>query len=254
MDISLILPAFIAGIITFLAPCTLPLVPGYLGFIGGVSAQDLKDTKTGRGARRKILLNATMYVLGFSLIFIVLGTVFGAAGVALAKYRLWLTRIGGVFVIFFGLYLMHIFKSPIFNFLNREKKLSFGSSLTPGKPSSSFIFGMTFAAGWTPCVGPILGTILFMASTQGQIGAGAFLLSVFSLGLAIPFLLIALAFGHAAQYIKAITKYLHIISFVGGIFLLFLGILLVTDKMSVWLTYSYKLFNFFNYEFILNYL
>ncbi len=254
MDISLIIPAFIAGIITFLAPCTLPLIPGYLAFISGVSVTDLKNPEKLKQAKRKILLNGLLYVIGFSLVFILLGTIFGLAGSALAQYRIWISRIGGIFVIFFGLYLMHVFKLPFFNFLNREKKLQFANSLTPGKPSSSFLFGMTFAAGWTPCVGPILGTILLLASTSGTILEGTFLLFVFSLGLAIPFLIIALGVGHATQYIKKLTKYLNIISFIGGLFLLFLGILLVTDSMNVWLAYSYKLFNFIRYEALLDYL
>ncbi|PIT86316.1 MAG: hypothetical protein COU33_03825, partial [Candidatus Magasanikbacteria bacterium CG10_big_fil_rev_8_21_14_0_10_43_6] len=121
---SLVIPAFIAGLLTFLAPCTLPLVPGYLGFISGASLEEAKDPKKGKAVRRKIFLNGVMYVVGFSVVFMLLGSIFGAAGSLLGEYRLWLSRMGGIFVMFFGLYLMHIFKLPFFHFLNSDKKFN----------------------------------------------------------------------------------------------------------------------------------
>lgn len=254
MDLSLIIPAFIAGVLTFLAPCTLPLVPGYLGFISGVSAQDLNNSEKRLQARKKIFINGLLYVIGFTFVFVLLGSLFGLAGSALSQYRFWLARIGGVFVIFFGLYLMRVFDLSIFSFLAREKRFSFGKSLVPGKPSSSLLFGMIFAFGWTPCVGPVLGTILVLASTSGAVLQGAFLLLIFSLGLAVPFLLIAIGFGHATQYIKKISKYLNVISIIGGIFLVFIGILLLTDKLVVWISFFYELLSFINYDKLLDYL
>lgn len=254
MDLSLIIPAFIAGILTFLAPCTLPLVPGYLGFISGVSVKDLDDPKKVPTIKRKVLKNGIFYVIGFSLVFIIMGSVFGLAGSFLAQNRVWLSRIGGVFVIFFGLYLMHIFNLPVFSFMNRERKFNVISKLTPGDPLSSLIFGATFAFGWTPCVGPVLGSILLLASTSGTVFQGAFLLLVFSIGLGIPFIIMALALGHATGYIKKLSKYLNVISFVGGVFLVFLGILLVSDNLSIWVSYFYQLFDMLGYEAILDYL
>jgi len=254
MDLSLVVPAFIAGLLTFLAPCTLPLVPGYLGFIGGVSVNDLKDKNKAGRARRRIFINGVFYVIGFSVVFILLGSVFGLAGSFLSTNRIWLSRVGGIFVIFFGLYLMHVFNLPVFKFLNSEKKFNFANKLKPGSPTSSFIFGATFAFGWTPCVGPILGSILFLASTSGTVFQGALLLMVFSFGLGIPFLLIALGFGHATKYITKISKYLNIISFVDGLFLLFLGILVLTDNLGIWVSYFYRIFQFGGYEKILDYL
>ena len=245
---SLIFPAFIAGLLTFLAPCTLPLVPGFLGFISGVSAKDLENSDQGKNTRKKVFLNGLMYVVGFSFIFILLGILFGLAGSFFAPYRIWLSRIGGLFVIFFGLYLMHIFDLKFFRFLNSEHRFNFASKLTPGKPSSSLIFGMTFAFGWTPCVGPVLGSILLLASTSGSIAQGGLLLFIFSLGLAVPFLLLALFIGHAAGYVKKISKYLRIISFVGGVFLVFLGVLLLTDNMAFFISKFYQLFEFFKYS------
>lgn len=251
MDFSLIIPAFIAGILTFLAPCTLPLVPGYLGFISGVSASDLQDPTKEKIARRKIFLNGVLYVIGFSLVFIILGSLFGLGGATLVKYRIWLSRIGGIFVIFFGLFMMGILKLP---FLNVEKHVGSVKALKPGNPISSLIFGATFAFGWTPCVGPILGSILTLAASLATIGQGAFLLAIFSLGLAVPFLIIAASISSASVYLAKVSKYLNAISFVGGIFLVFLGALLLTNSLASWISYFYQLFNFINYEGLLDYL
>lgn len=251
MDLSLIIPGFIAGILTFLAPCTLPLVPGYLGFISGVSASDLKDPTKAKIARKKIFLNGILYVIGFSLIFIMLGSLFGLGGAALVKYRIWLSRIGGIFVIFFGLFMTGVLKLP---FLNVEKHVGSVKFLKPGNPTSSLIFGATFAFGWTPCVGPILGSILTLAASSATIGQGAFLLAIFSLGLAVPFLIIAASIGTAAIYLAKISKYLNVISFLGGIFLVFLGILLFTNNLATWISYFYQFFDFINYESLLDYL
>ena len=251
---ALIIPALIAGVLTFLAPCTLPLVPGYLTFISGTSIEALKDPEKASQAKRKIFLNAILYVLGFSLVFIILGSLFGLGGQALSQYRSLLAQIGGVFVIFFGLYMMHIIKLPVFDFLSGDNQPKFMKKLTPGNPTSSFIFGATFAFGWTPCVGPVLGTILTLAATSATVLQGAFLLFVFSLGLAIPFLLIALGIGSASNFINKISKYLNAISFVGGLFLVFLGYLLITNQMSVFLSKSYEYLEFLNYEALLDYL
>lgn len=121
MDYSLIIPAFIAGILTFLAPCTLPLVPGYLGFISGVSLEDLKDPTKSKKVRVKIFLNGLLFVLGFSIVFIILGSLFGLGGAALSQYRVWLSRIGGIFVIIFGLYMTGVFRFSFLNFFGRRK-------------------------------------------------------------------------------------------------------------------------------------
>jgi len=254
MDLGLIIPSFFAGILTFLAPCTLPLVPGYLGFISGVSLNEIQDPEALKSVRWKVFLNGVFFVLGFSAVFILLGTLAGLGGSAIATHRVLLSKIGGVVVIFFGLYMVGLFKLPIFKFLEKEKHISAGRFLTPGHPLSSFIFGSTFALGWTPCVGPILGSILLLASSSTTVGQGALLLSVFSLGLAIPFLLVALSIGSASRHIKKISKYLRAISIIGGIFLILLGYALLTNQFSAWLGFFYEFFDFVNYEKILNYL
>lgn len=254
MDYSLIIPAFVAGLLTFLAPCTLPLVPGYLAFISGVSFDQLQDPERLKKARRKIFLNGLLYVIGFSVIFILLGSLFGLGGAALVKHRIWLSRVGGVVVIFFGLYMMGLFKLPYFRFLSGEKRFHPGRHLKPGTPVSSVIFGATFAFGWTPCVGPILGSILLLASTSATIGQGAFLLAVFSLGLAVPFLVMAAAVGWASHHLRKLGRYLNAVYIVGGVFLIFIGVLLVTNRLGVWISWFFQAFSFINYDRLLNWL
>lgn len=254
MSLSLVLPSFFAGLLTFLAPCTLPLVPGYLGFISGVSIRDLQDPTRVRQARRRIFLNGLLYVLGFSLIFIALGSLVGLGGVWLGPYRVWLSRIGGVFVILFGLYMMHLLELPFLRFLKSDKHLPAIRFVRPGRPASSLLFGAAFALGWTPCVGPVLGSILTVAAASGTVGQGAFLLAMFSLGLAIPFLVIAAGIGWFSKHLAKVGRYLNAVSVIGGIFLVFIGLLLLTNSFGVWIAYFFRVFDFINYDRLLNYL
>lgn len=252
MDFSLIIPAFIAGLLTFLAPCTLPLVPAYLGFIGGTSLGELKDPVKSRQLRFKIFLNGFFFVLGWTLVFTVLGTLIGFIGASLlVPYRLWLGRIGGIFVIIFGLFMLNVLKIP---FLAREWQPRVPAIFQQGRPVNSLILGSAFGIGWTPCVGPILGSILLLASTSATAFQGAVMLSIFSLGLAIPFLAIAASVGSASQFIERHARYLNVVSIIGGIFLIFLGILLFTNNMALLISYGYRLFRFIEYERLLDYL
>ena len=248
---SLLIPSFIAGILTFLAPCTLPLVPGYLSFISGVSTDDLKNPQKAKTANKKIFLNGLFYVIGFGVIFIIFGSLAGLVGQTLVPYRIWLMRIGGIFVTVFGLFMMGVLRIP---FLSSEKRLKPPKFLKRGEPTSSLALGASFALGWTPCVGPILGSILLLASTSTNALQGAFLLFIFSLGLAIPFLAIAALIGAARRYLNKFSKSLNAISVVGGVFLIFLGILLLTNNMAFLISYGYRLFNFINYDRLLDYL
>lgn len=250
LSLAFTFSALLAGLFTFLAPCTLPLVPAYLGFISGVPEKDLADPATAIRARRKIMFNGLFFVLGFSVVFITFGLLAGSLGHVLAPYRLWLTRIGGVFVIIFGLFMLGVLKLPIF----KGKNLVVPTWFTVGKPSSSFLIGATFAFGWTPCVGPILASILLLASTSSTALQGALMLAVFSLGLAIPFLFVAFAFSKATQYIKGLERYLTGINVVGGVFLILLGIPLVTGQFNLLVIYGFELLRFINYESIYNFL
>lgn len=252
MGTSLIIPAFIAGILTFLAPCTFPLLPGYLGFISGTSLDDLKDPRRAKTVRRKILLNGLVFMLGFAAVFIVLGTLVGFVGsIFLAPYRIWLMRVGGVFVIMFGLFMLGAIKIPFFL---TEKKITIPPLFQRGRAINSFILGGAFALGWTPCVGPILGSILFVASTSQTALQGGLLLAVFCAGLAVPFIIIAAGIGSLSVYVSRISLYLNIVSIAGGLLLVFIGILLLTGNFSVLISQGYFLFRFINYDTLINYL
>jgi len=251
LSLTFIISAFVAGLLMFLAPCTLPLVPAYLGFISGVSTEDLKDPEKAPAARKKIVVNGFAFILGFSAIFILFGTLVGFIGQELAPFRVWLGRIGGVFVILFGLYMLGVFKLPV---LNSEKRFNITKWLPVGKPSSSLVIGSAFAFGWTPCVGPILGSILLLAATSSTALQGAFLLTVFSIGLAIPFIVLAFAFSRATQYIEKITMYLKWVSIVGGVFLILLGYLLLTDNFGLTIQKGYEWFGFLEYDALLDHL
>lgn len=254
MTFELALPAFIAGVLMFLAPCTLPLVPAYLGFISGVSLKELVDKKDIVRLRAKIILNGILFVVGFSFVFILLGGAFGLVGSSLLKYRQLLSKIGGALVIFFGLYFLGLFKLKIFSFMKRDYRFTVTGSLKPGEPVSSLLFGATFAFGWSPCIGPVLGSILLLASTAATAGAGGFLLFIFSLGFSVPFLLLAVTVGQAAKYLKPIEKHLDQFSMIAGIFLILIGALLFFDQFEIWTAFFYRLFDFINYDALLNYL
>ncbi|MBI1971310.1 MAG: sulfite exporter TauE/SafE family protein [Candidatus Wildermuthbacteria bacterium] len=238
----LIIPAFVAGILTFLAPCTLPLVPGYLAFISGTAVD-----------KKRIFLNGLLYVIGFSGVFIILGSLVGLGGALLFQYRGVATQIGGVFVILFGLFLLFP-NVPAFRPLLAERRVPFVKNLQPGRPVSSFLFGSAFAFGWTPCVGPILGAVLTLAAFSGTLVQGAFLLLVFSLGLAVPFLTVALAVGWASTFFTKIERYLHYASISGGLFLILLGGFMATNNFGLWIAWFYRVFNFINYDALLKYL
>jgi cytochrome c-type biogenesis protein len=153
-------------------------------------------------------------------------------------------------IILFGIFMLHIPGIKLFSLFNTDKR--FHSRLQPGRPLSSLLFGATFAFGWSPCVGPILGTVLILSSSTATIVQGAFLLGVFSLGLGIPFLLIALGISHALTYVKKLTKFLPIISTIGGVFLIFIGALLLTDSLIIWNAFFYRLFGWVHYDLLFN--
>lgn len=222
-----IFSALLGGILTFLAPCTFPLIPAYIGFLAGGVTADAQ-------LRLRIMRNALLFVLGFTLVFMSFGLLSGALGKFLVLHRLFLSQVGGAMVIVLGLLLL--LRVPLPDL--------FGSSLlpswiTPGRPTSAFLLGLFFGLGWSPCIGPILGSILFLASTSGSVVIGASLLFVYSIGLAIPFLLVALLYGTAFTYVTALGKFLPFIERAAGIFLIILGSLLVFGKFglfTVWLS------------------
>lgn len=238
--IELIVPAFIAGLITFLAPCTLPLVPAYLAFISGVKQTDLNEITSHTHLRRTIITNGFFFVVGFTVMFVVFGVLAGLLGGALAEWRSILTRIGGICIIVFGLFMLGVFEMRT---LSKIHRLRFPKWLTIGTPSASVVIGGTFALGWTPCIGPILGSILLLASSKTTAFSGGFLLLIFSIGVSVPFILTSLLFARASQFIANITPYIRFVSILGGVFLLILGTFLLTDSFDLTLVYGFKIIN-----------
>ena len=224
-DVSFSL-AFFAGLLSFLSPCVLPLVPSYISFITGVSFEDLKKSDDKKRIRYLTITNSLAFIAGFSLIFVALGASSSVVGQFLFEYQDWIRIIGGIMVIFFGLFVSGVLK---LDFLTRERKFH----LT-GKPAGyigTFFVGMTFAAAWTPCIGPILGTILVYASSKGSAVYGFKLLSVYSFGLALPFFLSSLMFNSFLSYSGKIRRYMRWIMIVSGLLLIVFGLLLLTNNV-----------------------
>lgn len=218
------LTAFIAGVFSITSPCVLPLIPIYLAHIAGVSAG-----QSGGAARAVVMRNALAYVLGFSVVFIALGAALGTAGALagsldfISDNRLWLVRFGGVLLVLLGLHQIGWIQLP---FLNRTRRAEIDPG-TPGTVTSSFLIGVTFGAGWSPCVGPILGAILTMAAGQGSIGRATLLLTIYSLGLAVPFLVAALAFGTAPAVIRRINRRMGMVTTISGAVMIGVGVIMV---------------------------
>ena len=213
--------AFTAGLLSFLSPCVLPLVPSYVGFLTGMT-----QPETGVH-RRAALAHALLFIVGFSLVFILLGASATALGRALGYYQVWLQRVGGVLVILFGLFGLGVF-SP--RFLTGEHRLHFDQK--PVGYLGSVLVGMAFAAGWTPCIGPVLGGILGLAATSADVTRGMLLLAVYSAGLALPFLLAAVALDSFLGWFQRFRPLLPWVMRISGVLLVLMGVLLVTGEFT----------------------
>lgn len=216
--------AFAAGVLSFLSPCVLPLVPVYIGHLAGTSA----SSSGSNFVRLRTFFHAFAFVLGFSLIFVLLGASVGLMGGFIYDRLPMLRQVGGIFLVILGLHVMGILKIP---FLYREKKLTIAPNPRLGY-LASFMIGMTFSAGWTPCVGTILGTILFLASTTETGWQGAYLLAVYSLGLGVPFLAAGLAIGSATNMLRRLNKHLNVVTAVSGTLLIAMGIAIYADLLT----------------------
>ena len=222
--------AFLGGLLSFLSPCVLPLIPSYLSFITGMSFDDFK-TGDKKRIRKLTLINSSAFVLGFSTVFILLGVFSSVVGKFLAVYYDQIRIIGGSIIILLGLYVMGVLK---FNFLQYEKRVHLQSK--PKGHFGSYIVGLTFGAGWTPCIGPILGSILLIASTTGSAMQGFWLLLVYSLGLAVPFMITALAINSFLSHFSAIQKYMRLIMILSGLLLIAFGVIMLTDNLPLLLS------------------
>ena len=213
--------AFAAGLLSFLSPCVLPLVPSYIGFLTGMTLPEMS------GRRRVALLHALLFVAGFSLVFILLGASATALGRALNYYQIWLQRIGGVLIIAFGLVCLGVIKVDL---LTQERRVHVEHK--PVGYLGSVLVGMAFAAGWTPCIGPVLGAILGLAATSTDVTRGMLLLGVYSAGLAVPFLIAAVAVESFLGWFQRFRRFLPWVMRASGVLLILVGVLLVTGEFT----------------------
>lgn len=215
--------AFISGVMSFLSPCVLPLVPVYISVISGMSYEDLRS----KGFSAKTVFNTIAFVMGFSTIFIALGASSSYFGMLFIEYQSHIRISGAILIIVFGLFLLGVFKPHV---LMREKRIHFYNSTST--VLGSFILGIVFAAGWTPCIGPILGSILLYTASQGASAEGYKLLAVYSIGLAIPFILSAFMINLFFSYTRRLQRFMNVFSRVIGVVLVIFGVLLFFDKVS----------------------
>lgn len=216
--------AFLGGLLSFLSPCILPVAPGYLGLISGVS---LAELKSGEASGRRIITATLAFIAGFTIIFTVLGLTSSYIGQAVREYRGLLSKIGGIAVIVLGLHLTGLLS---FQWLYRERRIQSKRRIGVG---GAFVTGLAFAVGWTPCVGPILGGILAVAADQANTASGLILLLVYSLGLGIPFFLLALAFEKVSGGLNKVKPYLKYLEWAAGGLLIIMGVLLLTNNLTL---------------------
>jgi len=225
MDNISLITAFVAGLLSFISPCVLPIVPGYLSFISGVSLEELQEKKS--SATRRVFFNSLFFVLGFSVVFIALGASATIVSNFLLNYMHIISKVAGALIIVLGLHFIGLFK---IKWLNYEKRFHVGSKQLG--LAGSFFVGFAFAFGWTPCIGPILAAILAIAAAEDTVGRGILLLSLYSAGLALPFLLTSLAFNKFLTVSSKIKKHFRAVEVVGGILLLAVGFLIFTNSMG----------------------
>lgn len=223
-----ILVAMAAGLLSFLSPCVLPLFPSYISFVAGVSFDEIQGTVANPRTRRAILINSLLFILGFSLVFIALGAGATLLGQVLFRQQGVIRKIGGVFVILMGLYVGGWLRIP---FLMREWRVELKDR--PAGYLGAVMVGITFAAGWTPCIGPILGSILTLASVSQTASTGIMMLAAYSLGLAIPFFVSSLAIHRFVAFFDRFKRFFPVVTRGSGLILVVLGVLLVTDYFTV---------------------
>lgn len=243
MDVTVSYPlAFLAGLVSFLSPCVLPVVPGYITFVSGVTIHDLQSGDV-QGSRRQAALHAALFGLGFGLVFMTLGATATAFGQTLVRWLPLITRAGGVVVLLFGLYLLGVLRP---RFLVRERRVQM--SRKPAGFVGSLVVGVAFGAGWTPCIGPILGSILLFAGLEQTVTQGTLLLGTYGLGLAVPFIGSAVLFNWYLAGVRRIRDYLPWVERGAGIVLLLVGALMVSGHFATLNAYLADLGQLINLE------
>ncbi|NOX41630.1 MAG: cytochrome c biogenesis protein CcdA [Alphaproteobacteria bacterium] len=225
-----ILIALAAGILSFLSPCVLPIVPPYLAYMGGISMAEMTDNKA---ARKPAIIASVFFVLGLSTVFLILGFTASVFGKFFLQNQILFAQISGAVIILFGLHFMGLFRIPM---LMREVRLDAGDR--GGSAVGAYVLGLAFAFGWTPCIGPILGTILSLSAQEDSIGRGTFLMAVYAVGLGLPFILSAVFINRAMGIMNRLKPYMGLVEKVMGLLLIAVGLLMATglfSRMSYWL-------------------
>lgn len=227
-DVQVSVPlAFVAGAVSFLSPCILPVVPSYLAFVSGLTLEELRQETAVRGARRTAVLHSTLFVVGFALVFVTMGWAATSFGRAVAGALPWISRIGGAVVIVFGLYLAGIVRPAA---LDREIRVHLSSR--PAGALGSLAVGIAFGAGWTPCIGPVLASILLYAGLEATAAQGTLLLGAYALGLGVPFVAAATAFNWFLAGAALVRRWLVPLERVAGTVLVLIGVLMVTGSYA----------------------
>jgi cytochrome c-type biogenesis protein len=233
-DVNLFV-AFTAGIFSFLSPCVLPIIPSYLSFISGVSLEEMRSVEVASHIRKRVLLNSLAFISGFSLVFISLGASVSFLAGFFLSYRSLIRVLGGIFILAVGIYLLGVVKFSVL-----DRYLQFHLKNKPGGYLGSALVGITFGAAWIPCVGPILGAILTLAATSSEIGRGVFYLATYAAGLALPFFLSAVAVNSFFEFSQKFRRYLQAVHVTAGVLLIIVGILLITDYMTLLNIYAIR--------------
>lgn len=217
--------AFVAGLLSFLSPCVLPVVPGYISYMSGLSLEDVKSAR--RSQMRLILVNSLLFVIGFSVVFVAMGATATYLGNVLLNNRFWIEKIAGVVIVVFGLHLTGIL--PIrFLYMERRANVSRSASFL-----SSFVMGLAFAFGWSPCIGPVLAGVLVVASRFETATQGVMLLSAYSLGLGLPFLAVGMAMSSFLSFFDRVKRHLNLVEKIAGVLLIILGVLIFSSRLTI---------------------
>lgn len=219
--------AFIAGVFSFFSPCILPLIPGYFTFITGYSLDDMTGGAIG-GIRKQVFISTLAFVFGFSVVFILLGASASFVGSVLFRYRDGIRIIGGIIIVVFGIHLTGLIRIPLLDF---ERRIQLDRK--PIHFLGTFMVGMAFGAGWSPCIGPLLGSILVIAGGKETVQEGMALLGIYSAGLAVPFIVISVFINFLLVFIKKTTRTLKYLNWAAGILLIILGLVLMTDQLNL---------------------
>jgi cytochrome c-type biogenesis protein len=224
-DVTL-LAAFGAGFLSFISPCVLPLIPGYISYISGMSLEDMR--KADAGSRRRLIIATLFFILGFSIVFMAMGASASALGALLREHLRVVQKIAGAVIVIFGLHLLGVFR---IGFLDRDTRVQ--TSRKPATPLGALLVGLAFAFGWTPCIGPILGGILTIAGSKSTVGEGVLLLGVYSAGLGVPFLLTSIAVDKFFLASARVRRHYRTIEMISGGMLVILGVLIFTDRFTI---------------------